>query len=206
VDVESVGSFEQTLQFQGDQNAADKFLAVRFSWDEIEDPVETAKQGRPIFKSVEFCEIRVPGDRDGIVKDRIKYMHPDPRERFPVAYAKFRAGEKVQVTGTPLREWQALTRAQAKSYEASNIFTVEQLASLADNHAQSMFGSIADRQKARDFLAQSAGQAPLTQARAEIDKLREEIKFLREQIAGAPVVADPPKRKPGRPRKTPPEV
>jgi hypothetical protein len=208
VDVESVGSFEQTLQFQGDQNAADKHLAVRFSWDEVEDPVETAKQGRPIFKSVEFCEIRVPGDRDGIIKDRIKYMHPDPRERFPQAYAKFKAGDKQQVVGTPLREWQGLTRAQARSYEAANIFTVEQLASLGDNHAQTMFGSIGDRQKARDFLAQSAGQAPLTQARAEIEKMREEIRNLRDQVAGLPPrpvedPTEPPRRKPGRPRKNP---
>jgi hypothetical protein len=206
LDVESVGSFEEVLRFQKDQNTADKHLAVRFSWDEVEDPVESAKAGRPIFKSVEFCEIRIPGNKDEIIRDRVKYMHPDPRERFPIAYAKFRAGDRVQVQGTPLREWAMMTRAQARSYEASNIFTVEQLAGLSDAMAQGKFGSVGDRIKAQDFLKSAAGGAPLTEARAEIEVLREEIRNLRDAMQDqgrevpAPGVV---KRKPGRPRKNP---
>jgi hypothetical protein len=213
LDVESTASFEQTLSFQNNTDAADRCLAVLFTMEEVEDKVQTAAQGRPIFKSVEFCEIQVPGDRDCISKDRVTRMQPDPRLRFPAAYAKFKAGHADQLVGTPLIEWGPMPRSTAKSYAAVGIHTVEQLAGLSDGNAQSLRGSIEDRTKARDFLETSKGQAPLTEARAEMARMRDEMAALREQIrelGGAPSAAPSPptpKRKPGRPRKTPqPEV
>jgi hypothetical protein len=208
LDVESAASFEQNLLYQNNTDAADRCLAVQFTMEEVEDPKATALAGRPMFKSVEFCEIQVPGDRDCITKDKVHRMHPDPRLRFPVAYARFKAGHPSQLVGTPLLEWGMMPRSTAKSYAAAGIHTVEQLAGLSDANAQAIFGSVPDRQKARDFIKEAAGQAPLTEARAEMEKMRAEIQALRDQISESgkvPVEAPavPLKRKPGRPRKNP---
>lgn len=174
-------AFATAYALQQDQNSADKHLHVLFEYDEIEDEEATKRAGRPMFRSVEMCEIRY-GDKDNVVRDRVKYMHPDPRQRFPAQYARFKAGEKVQVVGTLLREWGLVDRATAKGYEAVGIVTVEQLAGLSDANAQQVRGSIADRQKARDFLEMAKGLAPVAQARAEFDKAQEQIRALRDEL------------------------
>lgn len=197
--------YAQADQYLQNPGEGDKHVGVTFFWEEIPDEKASEEAGRPIFKSVEMCEIKVPGDKDNVICDRVKYMRPDPRKRFPVQYARHKAGEKVQVVGTLLREWGLIDRATAKSYEAVGIHTVEQLAGLSDSNAQGLRGSLTDRQKAKDFLAMAAGQAPIAQARAENEKLRAEIQALREMVEdmkAAPVSADPeaPKRR-GRPPK-----
>lgn len=170
-------AFQQAYQFQQDQSAGDRSLHVRFFLDEIKDDSATERDGIPRFKSVEMCEIRY-GDKDNVVCDRVKYMHPDPRQRFPAQYARFKAGEATQVEGYLLRQWGLITAAEAKSYEAMEIMTVEQLAALADTTCQKIRGSLGDRQKARDFLMMAAGQAPISQARAEIAALKERLAAL----------------------------
>ena len=177
----SGAAFEQAYKYQQDPASGEKALHAEFYWEEIKDEVASVAEWRPIFKSVEMCEIRY-GDKDNIIRDRVKYMRPDPRQRFPVQYARFKAGEATQVVGTLLREWGLLDRASAKSYEAVGVFTVEQLSALSDTNAQQFRGSIADRQRARDFLAMAQGQAPIAQARAENEALRVELQALRESL------------------------
>jgi hypothetical protein len=173
---------------------ADRQLHVTFFYEEIPDPKKTEEMGRPIFKSVEMCSIKAPGDKDNIVVERVARMQPDPRMRFPAQYARFKAGEKVQIEGTLLRQWGLITPAEAKSYEAVDVYTVEQLAGLSDSICQQYRGSLADRQKARDFLDQAKGLEPAAAARAENQRLRSEIEALREAIAslGGKVPDAPP--------------
>lgn len=198
-----VDAFQQAYEFQQNPGAGDRTLNVRFFLDEILDEAASEKEGRPIYRSVEMCEIRY-GDKDNVVTDRVKYMHPDPRRRFPDQWARFKAGEATQVVGTLLRQWGLIPAADAKGYEALGIMTVEQLAGLNDTNAQQIRGSIADRQKARDFLAMAAGQAPVAQARAENEALRKEVQALRDMVESlgarppAPMVAETKiRKKPG---------
>lgn len=190
-------AFAHAYDLQQNPDAADRSLHVEFGYDEMIDDrashgweetrpdgsvVKHPGAGRPIFKSVEMCEIRVPGDKDNIVRDRVARMRPDPRQRFPVQYAKFKAGESSQIVGTLLREWGLITTAEAKTYEAVGIFTVEQLAALSDQNAQQFRGSLVDRQRASDFLAMAQGQAPLAEARAEAARMRQELDELHQQM------------------------
>ena len=206
IDPLSAEAFSQAYDLQQNPNAADKHLRVRFFWEDFEDTAASEKEGRPIFKSWEMCEIKY-GDKDNVVCDRVKYMSPDPRKRFPVQFARFKAGEKAQSTGTPLRLWGLIASSRAKEYEAQDIHTVEELANLSDTVGQGIRGSFADRQKARDFLEMAKGQAPLAEARAELDKARDEIRSLRDEVMemrAAMSPTEPVKRGPGRPRKIQP--
>jgi hypothetical protein len=182
---------------------ADRGLRVEFFYDEIPDAKKTEEMGRPMFRSVEMCSIKIPGDKDNQVVGRVEKMNPDPRKRFAALYRNWKAnGENKQVEGTLLRQWGLITPAEAKSYEAVEIFTVEQLAALSDATCQQYRGSVADRQKALDFLAQAKGLEPAAKARAENTALRAELDALKEQVAamagGTPL--DAPKRR-GRPPK-----
>lgn len=169
-------------------------LGYEVSEPDADGFVTVAGAGRPIFVSEEMCEIRY-GDKDNIVRDRVRKMVPDPRQRFPVQYAKFKAGDSEQVVGTLLREWGIIDRSTARSYEAIGVRTVEELAGMPDQAADKIRGAHPDRQKARDFLATAKGQAPLAQARAENEALRDELRTLREQVQA---LEDRGERKPTR--------
>jgi hypothetical protein len=181
IDPLSDAAFFKAVEYQEHPDQGDKILRVRFYSDEIADPEAEAKEGRPMFKTVEMVEIQAPGDKYNIVAGEVRHMTPDPRKRFPIQYAQFRAGDKVQVTGTLLRQWGLIDQATAKSYEAAGVYTVEQLAALPDQNL--IRGAIADRQKAKDFLDMAKGQAPLTQARAENQAMKEQLDAMREQLA-----------------------
>jgi hypothetical protein len=190
---------------------ADKTLRVDFFYDEIPDAKKTEEMGRPMFRSVEMCSIKIPGDKDNHIIGRVDRMNPDPRRRFAARYAHWKAGNATkEVEGTLLREWGLLDRAAVKSYEAVDVVTVEQLAGLSDATCQQYRGSLADRQRARDWLDKAKGLEPAAAARAENAALRSEIDALKEAIASlggkvpeAPVPAVPKRR--GRPPKVKPE-
>ena len=201
----SAEAFSQAYQFSQDPAAGDRAAQVTFSYEEFPDEKASAEAGRPIFKSVEMCEIRIPGEKENIVVQRIKDgMDNDPRQRFPGTYARWKKNETQQVVGTPLRRWGLMEPAEARGYEDMGVVTVEQLASMSDQLCQQYRGSVADRQKARDFLEQSRGLEPVAQARAEIERQAAEIEALKEAIASlggkVPEAAPAPKRR-GRPPK-----
>ena len=174
-------AFHKAIDYSRDQSAADRHLNVRFYMDELKDEAASAKERRPIYKSEEFCEIRT-GDKNSVVVERVRFMHPDPRERFPVQYARFKAGEAQQVVGTPLREWGRIDRSTARAYADLGVITVEQLAAVSDQNAKQVRGMLADRKTAQDYLEEMKGQAPLAEARAENEKLRDEMRALRDQV------------------------
>ncbi len=181
-------------------------LRVRFFKDEIKDAAATLKEGRPIYKSAEMVEIKIPGDRDNVVVRKVTASDP---ERFPGAYARFKRGDAVQVVGTPLLRWGLMEPAEARGYEESGVITVEQLAAMSDATCQKYRGSVADRQKARDFLEMAKGMAPVAAARAESEALRAQIEALREQVLAlggkapdpVPIAEAPAPKRRGRPPK-----
>lgn len=183
MDVESVTGYEQAIRYQNDQTAADRVLAVRFYTDEFEDVEESKKAGRPIFRTEECVEIQAPGSRD-VKAGRIRYMKPDPRKRFPEAYANWKRknGDGVHVTGQPLKQWGLITPAAARSYAAIGIHSVEQLAEVSDSNARETMGLVTDRQKARDWLEQMKGMEPVSKARAELAQAQEELATLRDVV------------------------
>jgi hypothetical protein len=54
--------------------------------------------------------------------------------------------------GTPLEQWPQLTIGQVHEFKALNVFTVEQLAGMADGNAQRFMGGNELRRKAQTFL------------------------------------------------------
>lgn len=175
-------AFAQAIDMMGNHQAARGAIHVEFYTEEIPDEAATEAEGRPMFKTVEMCRKRVPGDRDNVVEERIKYMKPDPRKEYPVEYARFQAGEKIQAQGQLLRRWGLLDPSTVKGYESLGIITVENLAAVSDANASQVRGLLADRQKAQDFLAMAKGLQPASEARAEAEKLRAQMRALQEQI------------------------
>ena len=61
-----VSEFAKAAAYASDPQGADRGLYVRFYNDEMKDERASSEMGRPIFKSVEMCEIRF-GDRNNVI-------------------------------------------------------------------------------------------------------------------------------------------
>jgi hypothetical protein len=140
-------------------------LQVQFHPYPVKNPKRSAEEGRPIYENVDYVRIFVPGDKDNIVDRQVEEI--DTR-RFAREYQAYKAGKEAPIEGTPLEMWPTVDRAQVAELVHFNVRTVEQLANLSDANCQNFKGILALRQKARDYLAQAAGNAPLEKMRAEL--------------------------------------
>lgn len=159
---------------------ADKALFVQFNLEPHHNQVRSAAEGRPIFEEREYIMIMVPGDKDSIVHRPATEMD---KRRFEERYDKWKrkVGDQTQ-SGTPLKMVPWLNSSQVKEMEYFNVYTLEQLASLADNHAQKFIGINALRQRAKDAIQAAKEAAPLQAIRAEIESKDNELKAALQAI------------------------
>lgn len=156
-------------------------VVVRFEMRPIRDMSEAAlKEGRPIFKDVEYVEIITPGDKHNIVH---RAVHDGDRARFAPKYLQWKAGQGNAVSGLPLSEWPAITRGQVEELAFFKVTTVEQLAEVSDGNLRSIGPLMALKQKARDYLKAAKADAPLASLRDALTEKDTEVQALRNQLA-----------------------
>lgn len=164
---------------QSSEQGKEERLYVSFGLHPQLDEDESNKNARPIYKDVEFVKIVVPGDKQNQIHRPVR---PQDKQRFAKAYAAFKAGTQDQLTGTPLSEWSGIGRSQMEELKHFGVRTVEQLAALSDSNAQNIGPIMALRQRAKDYLEQAKGHAPLAQMRAELEKRDNIIETLQRQM------------------------
>lgn len=105
------------------------------------DKKASAEAGRPIYRDVPYIKIRFPGDKHRTIDQPAHGKHRrDPetnqwltyKDTFPEHWAAFQKAGDDAVVGTPLGELPFLTNAKREELRSLNIYTAEQLASLAD--------------------------------------------------------------------------
>ena len=160
-------------------NAGDDSLLVKFYMDAAQDMVASKAAGRPVFKDIEWIDIRIPGNRDNIV---IRPVRPEDTQRFPRHYQAFKnriaTGGKESEIGTPLSAWPyaGLTPARVKELDFFNIRTVEQLAGTSDGTGAKMPGFQAMKQAAVAYLEIAKQQEPVRELQKQLDDMNAIIK------------------------------
>lgn len=158
------------------QQEADKSLMVRFFYKDVQNKMESRKQGRPIFKEKLYMEIRIAGQRDAQVCRPA--THAD-KQRFPAHLEAFEKRMEPPTEGTPLSEWAMITRTQAEEMSFLNVKTVEQLATMKDTNTQQFMNGYKLRDQAIKWLE--------THNKEGEDREKEELKAsvatLTEQVA-----------------------
>lgn len=91
----------------------------------------TNDDGSVTFKYVEWVDIITPGDNRSTPSQKVTDRH---RNLWPTEYAAFRRGEEVARDGWPIDMWSYLNEQQVHALKAMNIFTVEDVAGLADSN------------------------------------------------------------------------
>lgn len=193
-------------------------LQVRFWLDAYENPAKSKETGRRIYDTVPWCEIRVPGEVDTVMGPVTK-MHPDPRNRFPLAWAAFQKDNSTEgLVGTPLKFVPWLERGDVETLIHAGVKTLEQLGGISDGTLSNIPGGLSLRTKAREFIKAAQDAAPMEHLSEELAKRDLEIGNLKAQIAEILRAKDdrgedgsmPPevkvRKKPGpKPRTPPPE-
>ena len=161
-------------RFAGD----DKLFVVFFNHPR-RDVEKSNEEGRPIFHEEVYVRIMVPGDKDSVV---IRPARDMDKQRFPKQLAAFEKGEGEIHDGTPLKAWPMITRSQCEELKFFGVYTVEQLAELADVHVQKFMGVGMLKQQAQAFIQQAKDSAPLVQLNAAIDAKDSEIAALNQAV------------------------
>lgn len=157
-------------------HGADDNLWVEFFYRPVQDPRATETEGRPIFREVPYVRIFMPGDKSTEVCRKVK---DDDKMRFAKQWDAFQKGAEPIVNGTPLDQWPLLSVAQIAEFKALHIFTVEALAGVADSTLHQLgIGGRAIVAKAKAFIEDAKGKAPMQALVAENETLKEQIAAL----------------------------
>lgn len=139
------------MQLSKRPDPSDQALFVEFHDEPKIDPVATKAAGMDQYKDVVYCKIVVDPFtvNDGPVKDSPEYSDI---KRFPDAWELFKAKKNGERIGTPLKLLTGMTPAKLKNYENADIYSVEQLATSADQTVTKFMGGLADRKEAIKHL------------------------------------------------------
>ena len=154
-----------------------------FRAEPYQDFEATKREGRPIFRDREVCEIRIAGDRNfaPVVPAHDMWQRVDGEpityaQRFADAYARFKDGREQIAAGTPLAELPFLTEAKRAELRALKVYTAEALASL-DGKPLSNLGQQgrALKNQAQAYLDNARGNADTSAMAQELAELRATI-------------------------------
>lgn len=160
---------------------AESNLFVSFYTEAVEMKAESEKQGRPVYRDVPFIKVVVPGDVNNIIERKAS---KEDEQKFPKAWARYKAQEADVMEGTPLEQWPQMSRSLVKEAKFFEIHTVEQLAGLSDINVSKMgMGYLELRNKAKAYLVAAAGTAGETAQAAENQRLKDMIADLQKQMS-----------------------
>jgi len=191
--MQMLASDDNNTEFLGARNP-DDILHVQFYERVEKDNFATQKEGRPIFKNVDFIKIMKPGDNTTEIDT---YATEADKRRFPRQWALYQNNKSSeQVQGTDVREWPIIDRATAEGLRAQKFYTVEQIANASDQQSQAlgMMGPRLKQQAQAYLLKAKDGAANQAQAK-EIADLKEQVAQLMQVIQKTNAVANAPEPK-----------
>ena len=181
----------------------DNGAVVIFGNHAILNPLKSAQAGRPIHDDIEVAYVRFPGQRDSRCVPAVSRAEwvTDPEtggdvavtyaERYARQYRQWKENQTQTKSGTPLAYAPFLTEARRAELRALNILTVEMLAELDGQPLKNLgLGGRDLKNKAEEYIAQSAQRAPDIQLAGEVEALRiknemleTDLKALREKAS-----------------------
>jgi hypothetical protein len=139
---------------------------VRFFTKEVKDDAATMAEGRPIYKEVEYIEIRILGKRDVQACRPATYRD---KQDYGAHYKAFKDRVEMPVEGTPLAEWPQISRSQVEELSYLKVKTVEQLADISDTNISQFQGGFNLRRRAQEWL-ESSGETKLIAEKEALEK------------------------------------
>jgi hypothetical protein len=156
-------------------------LVIGFDVVSVLNEEKSQEAGRPIHEDREYITKIIPGDRNSRVH---RPVTAKDKHEFSKQYEEWKRGQTEEaVEGTSLKEWPGCTRSQVEDLRYKHCHTVEQIAAMSDTLCGQLgMGYVQLRQKAKDYLEQAKGNAPLEKLRAAFDEERAQLDATRAQL------------------------
>lgn len=187
---------------QVDFTAMNKGVTPIFFIEPIPDDKATEESGAIKFREQEMVRIMVAGDMLNVMHSPVT---DELKARFADAYAAFKQKRiDLHIEGTPLKNWPMIPAIRIAEFNAVNIYSVENLADVADTNLGRLVDGRIWREKATAWLASAKDNGAAAKYAAEAERLRDDNKELHGKIdALTAQVAEltGERRGPGRPRK-----
>lgn len=165
-------------------------MVVTFRNHVIPDEVASKAQGRPIFKDMEVCDIRLAGQRATYTfpatetepnATRAAGTEISYAEVYSEQYRAFKSGADQPAGGTPLSEATFLTEGKRRELKALGVHTVETLAAIDGTPLKQLgMGGREMKTQAQAYLDKAAGSADVTGMAATIASLQQQLEDQRE--------------------------
>jgi hypothetical protein len=174
-------TFESDVGLFSRPNAGDDQLFVVFYMGTLPNEARTLEEGRLIVDDVEAVRIMVPGDKTNVID---RPATTSDRKRFAKQYLAFKEGKKEdeQLSGTRIKDWPFVSRAQVEELQWLGIKTVEQLAALRDDVVSRSPGFLHLKGNATAWLAQAKDSALAAQQAALMEEQANRIDTLSKVI------------------------
>jgi len=158
----------------------DTGIFPQFSLKSVQHKASSEKEGRPIFRDVEWLDIHIAGDKNTQVSRKVTDFD---KQRFSAEYNAFKRGQEAPVEGTPLQEWALLRPAQVSELLAMRFRSVEDVAGMPDTAVQKIgMGGRELKKKAQAWLDSASNGAVSQKLVAENERQASEIGMLKEQL------------------------
>ena len=135
--------------------------------------------GKAVYKAVPYVEIIAPGNDKEKINRRVK---EEDKRRWPEQWKNFVEGrEAPEFDGMPISQWPMADIHLDRTLRESNIFTVEQLANVADVDLQMLGPGMTQlKNKAMKWVKSKEGQNEELQAtKKRIKELEEEVESIK---------------------------
>lgn len=181
-----------------DFEAMNKGVTPIFFYEPVPDDAASEREGRMVCRDMERVRLQIAGDPFTAA------VHPVTdydRQRFPDAYRHWKQSNEAQhIIGTPLKMWPPASPSLVKEAESVNIYSVENLAAVADVHIGRLSNGREWRDKAIAWLNVAKDSAAGTAYAAENERLKARIESLENMFKDKPDQPDPVaiNRKPGK--------
>jgi hypothetical protein len=169
----------------------------RFEWDKVEDVAKSKELGRRYFKDRVVCRfLKQGGDivltvwQDGKLVPSFEQAHFKPRsmDRMDIenaqtmksVFEEFMKAVEQKDEGFPIREWSAVTRAEAENLIGVGISTLEKLAEADDEVLRTFTGGRELKQKAQGWLDDAKDKGIMA---SKYEKLQKELEGEKDKVA-----------------------
>lgn len=168
---------------------------VRFQRRPIKDGPASEREGRHVSKDVDYALVTPPYSRDvfeQVAPEWLAQMEKEVRnnrlprewyERYVASYERWKKGEEMPLSGTPIKGWPVISPAQMNNLIAINILTVEDLAA-ANEEGRRRIGMGAQDlcDKAKAWLSQAKDKGPLTMENSSLKAENQALKSKNETL------------------------
>lgn len=151
---------------------------AQFYMEAVEDLIASEQAGRPIYKDEERVKLLMPGNPYNSPVQKVTERH---KAMWPREYEAFKTNQEIAVDGTPLEQWNILSKAQVHELKGMHLRTVEDVARIPDNVLTNIPFGRRIREMAAAYLDDAVATALTSKLSADNDRMQSRVSELEVQ-------------------------